>query len=154
MVFEFISNSLEDTKKLGICLANLLNKSDIVCLSGDLGTGKTAFTKFLAAALGVDEYVTSPSYTIVNEYNAKFPIYHFDVYRINDIDEFYEIGYEDYFYGEGITIIEWANMIMELIPESAIKIEIESSSDTKRVFKIDTNEEIITRLAELIKEMK
>ncbi len=96
----------------------------MICLDGDLGAGKTAFAKGLIKSLGVEEHVTSPTFTIVNEYNGKWPIYHFDVYRINDIEEMYEIGFEEYVYGDGISIIEWADNIKEIIPSSHMKVEI------------------------------
>ncbi|MBN2898357.1 MAG: tRNA (adenosine(37)-N6)-threonylcarbamoyltransferase complex ATPase subunit type 1 TsaE [Clostridia bacterium] len=150
MLFEYISTSPEATEGLGFKLGKVLLKGDIVCLSGDLGTGKTTLTKSIAEALEVHEYVTSPSYTIVNEYEGRLPVYHFDVYRINEIEELYEIGYEEYFFGQGVTIIEWASMIMELIPDEAIKIVIERLDDTQRRFEISASEDVIHRLEEVL----
>ena len=98
--------------------------------------------------LGVNEYVTSPSYTIINEYLGKFPIYHFDVYRINDIEELYEIGYEEYFFGDGITIIEWASMILELIPENSIFIDISVTSENERTFTFSGNKKFLNHIKE------
>lgn len=109
-------------KELGINA----EKGQIYCLVGDLGVGKTVFTKGFARGLGIDEPITSPTFTIINEYEgSRMHLYHFDVYRITDIEEMDEIGYEVYFYGEGVTFIEWANYIEELIPEEAIWIYIE-----------------------------
>ena len=117
--------SAEETEKIGFDTGKNAKKGDIYCLSGDLGVGKTVFTKGFAKGLGIDEHITSPTFTIVNEYeNGGDMFYHFDVYRINDIEEMYDIGYEEYFYGEGICLIEWAEMIEELIPENAVWIEI------------------------------
>lgn len=148
MLFEIISRSPEETEALGLKLGHVLEAGTILCLSGDLGTGKTTLTKSIAKSLGVSEYVTSPSYTIVNEYEGKLPLYHFDVYRINEIEELYEIGYEEYFFGCGVTIIEWASMIMDLIPDDAVKIEIERLDDQERKFVISAPETIIARLRE------
>ncbi|MBR1737138.1 MAG: tRNA (adenosine(37)-N6)-threonylcarbamoyltransferase complex ATPase subunit type 1 TsaE [Firmicutes bacterium] len=117
--------SAEETEKIGFDTGKNAKKGDIYCLSGDLGVGKTVFTKGFAKGLGIEEHITSPTFTIVNEYeNGGNKFYHFDVYRINDIEEMYDIGYEEYFYGEGICLIEWAEMIEELIPENAVWIEI------------------------------
>jgi len=101
-------------------------KGEIYCLVGNLGVGKTVFTKGFAAGIGIQEHITSPTFTIVNQYEGpKMPFYHFDVYRIQDIEEMEEIGYEEYFFGEGVCFIEWANFINEIIPEEAIWIYID-----------------------------
>ena len=121
---------LEDenkTKEIGYKLGNLLTPGSVICLIGDLGAGKTTMTQSLAKALEVDDYITSPTFTIVNEYEGKMPLYHFDVYRIGDPEEMYEIGYEEYFFGEGVCLIEWSKLIEELIPEEAINIEIDKN---------------------------
>lgn len=119
-----ISNSLEETQKIAYDVASYLKPGDVVCLGGDLGAGKTAFAKGLAKALGVEDHVTSPTFTIVNEYNGKWPVYHFDVYRINDIEEMVEIGFDEYIDGDGISIIEWAENIREILPSAYWKISI------------------------------
>ena len=98
----------------------------VYCLNGDLGVGKTVFTQGFAAGLGIQEPVNSPTFTIVQEYDdGRLPLYHFDVYRLGDMDEMDEIGYEDYFYGEGICLIEWSERIREILPEHPIQITIE-----------------------------
>lgn len=117
------------TTSFGEKFSKLLGPGDFICLDGDLGAGKTFLSKAVIKALGVDEYVTSPSYTIVNEYEGRYPIYHFDVYRIDDIDEMYEIGYEEYFYSEGICLVEWASMITELLPKDHYKIQLKMGDD-------------------------
>lgn len=150
MLLEVISSSTEETVKLGESIGQVLEAGMILCLSGDLGTGKTTLTKSIAVSLGVEEYVTSPSYTIVNEYEGKYPVYHFDVYRINEIEELYEIGYEEYFFGNGVTIIEWASMIMDLIPDDAFKVEIERLDDSVRKFVISAPEKTVIALKEVI----
>ena len=98
----------------------------VYTLTGDLGMGKTVFTQGFAKGLGVTEHVNSPTFTIVQEYeDGRLPFYHFDVYRIGDIEEMDEIGYEDYFYGDGVCLIEWANLIEEILPEEYTEIRIE-----------------------------
>jgi tRNA threonylcarbamoyladenosine biosynthesis protein TsaE len=123
MIFE--SYSAEETRKFGIRMGQEATQGTIYCLIGDLGVGKTVFTKGLAEGLGIDEHITSPTFTIVNEYEGNLSFYHFDVYRIADLDEMDEIGYEEYFFGQGVCLIEWANLIEPLIPDSAVWIEIQ-----------------------------
>ena len=113
-------------------LGTLGENGDIVCLTGDLGAGKTTFTKAFARGMGIQEHITSPTFTIIQEYEGTIPLYHFDVYRIDDPLELEEIGYEEYFFGKGITIIEWADMIKDLIPEESFWIEIRRESPTTR----------------------
>lgn len=126
----YIMNDEADTAAFGAKLAETLQAGDVVGLVGDLGTGKTALTKSIARALGVQELITSPTFTIVQEYHdGKLPLYHFDVYRIGDVEEMYEIGYEEYFFGKGVCIVEWADLIEEIMPEDGILIEIECGEE-------------------------
>ena len=119
------SFSDKDTYNLGVELGRNAAKGQIYCLDGDLGVGKTVFTKGFAKGLGVNEDISSPTFTIVLEYHdGRVPFYHFDVYRIGDIYEMDEIGYEEYFFGEGVCLIEWASLIDDIIPENAVKITI------------------------------
>ncbi len=119
------SYSTQDTYLLGYRMGCEAEKGDIFCLSGDLGVGKTVFTQGFAKGLGVEEAVNSPTFTIIQEYEGgRLPFYHFDVYRIADIDEMEEIGYEDYFYGNGVCLVEWAELIEELIPKKHTSITI------------------------------
>lgn len=144
-------NNEKETNELGEKLASILEAGDFVCLDGTLGTGKTFLSKSIAKSLGVNEYITSPSYTIINEYEGKYPIYHFDVYRIDDVDEMYEIGYEEYFFGEGICLVEWANMIKELLPDAYYQIEITMcESFTSRTFEIKGSNEILEKRLETL----
>lgn len=122
---EFLINSAEQTISLGEKLGRLVNPGDIICIEGDLGTGKTQFTKGLARGLNVEDYITSPTFTIVNEYLGRLKLYHFDVYRVNDPDEIEAIGFDEYIFGEGVSVIEWANYIRGLIPNEYIEIIIE-----------------------------
>ena len=119
------SFSHEDTYNIGFELGKNAKKGQIFCLDGDLGVGKTVFTKGFAKGLGVDEDISSPTFTIVLEYHdGRMPFYHFDVYRIGDVYEMDEIGYEDYFFGEGVCLVEWASLVEEIIPKEAVKIVI------------------------------
>lgn len=120
----------EDTFQAGFRLGQTAEVGDIYCLLGDLGVGKTVFTQGFAKGLGIEEPVSSPTFTIVQTYEeGRLPFYHFDVYRIADVEEMEEIGYEDYFYGEGVCFIEWANIIQEILPENVRTITIEKDLD-------------------------
>lgn len=124
----FVMESLspQDTWELGKRLGKEAEPGCVICLDGDLGAGKTVFTQGFAAGLGIREPVNSPTFTIVQVYEeGRLPFYHFDVYRISDVEEMEEIGYEDYFYGEGVCMIEWADLIRELLPEKFLQITIE-----------------------------
>jgi len=135
---KIITKSEEETIEIGAKIAAKLKVGDIICMKGDLGAGKTTLTKSIAKNLGINDYVTSPTFTIINEYNGKYPLYHFDVYRIENPEDMYELGFEEYFYGKGICIIEWANMIEELIPEESIWIELDyGSNENERVIIIN-----------------
>lgn len=131
MVIE--TNSEQETWELGRRLAETAQPGQVFSLVGDLGVGKTVLTKGMAAGLGITEPVNSPTFTIVQVYEeGRLPFYHFDVYRIADPEEMDEIGYEDYFYGEGVCLVEWANLIEELMPEQTVHIRIEK--DLERGF--------------------
>lgn len=122
MVYE--SYSAEDTQRIAAEIADTLKGGEFVAMYGDLGAGKTAFVQGLARALGIDTPVTSPTFTIVNEYYGRLPLYHFDVYRIADSDEMYEIGYDDYIASEGVCIVEWAELIEDIFPKEYHRITI------------------------------
>ena len=116
----------EETFELGRKIGEMAVPGQVFTLTGDLGVGKTVFTQGVAAGLGIDEAISSPTFTIIQVYESgRLPFYHFDVYRIGDIEEMEEIGYDDYFFGEGICLIEWANLIEEILPEKLIEITIE-----------------------------
>lgn len=128
-MLKIISNSAEETQNIGERLGRLLKKGNIICLSGDLGAGKTALAQGIAKGMGVEEYVTSPTYTIINEYEGRIPLYHFDVYRLNDVEEMYELGYEEYFFGDGAVVVEWADIVKDIIPGERLWITILQSKD-------------------------
>ena len=120
------TTSPEETFAVGRQLGLSAKPGELYTLDGDLGVGKTVFTKGMAEGLGITEHVNSPTFTIVQVYESgRLPFYHFDVYRIGDIEEMDEIGYEDYFFGDGVCIVEWAEFISELLPLNAKKITIE-----------------------------
>lgn len=122
---EFISNSRQETAEIAKSFAKTVKAGDIICLNGDLGAGKTAFTSGFAAGLGYKGYVSSPTFALINEYKAEdMMIYHFDVYRIGESDEMFDIGIDDYLFGDGVCIIEWAERIKELLPDNVINVNI------------------------------
>lgn len=124
------TNSEKETYSLGYSLGERAKAGQVFTLTGDLGVGKTVFTKGLAAGLGVKEPVSSPTFTIVQIYEeGRLPFYHFDVYRIGDVEEMDEIGYEDYIYGDGVSLIEWANLIEEILPEHYTEVKIEKDME-------------------------
>lgn len=124
------TNSPKETYETGYNIGQKLKPGDIVCLDGDLGVGKTVFTQGVAAGLGIDEPVCSPTFTIIQEYtDGRIPLYHFDVYRIAEPEEMDELGYEEYFFGDGACLIEWGCLIKELIPDDAIYVTIEKNTE-------------------------
>lgn len=134
----FDSLSAEDTFRIGKELGEGCKAGEIYCLLGDLGVGKTIFTQGFATGLGIEEPVYSPTFTIVQVYEeGRLPFYHFDVYRIGDVEEMDELGYEDYFFGQGVCLVEWANLITELFPEKVkvitIEKQLEKGFDYRRI---------------------
>lgn len=122
------SFSEKDTYDVGFRLGEKAKSGQVYRLDGDLGVGKTVLTKGFAAGLGICEDITSPTFTIIQEYeDGRLPLYHFDVYRIGDVEEMDELGYEGYFYGNGVCLIEWASLIEEILPEDCIRILIEKN---------------------------
>lgn len=132
-----LSRSVEETYKIAEEFAKNLKGGDVVILNGDLGAGKTTFTKGLAKALNIKENITSPTFTLMNIYlSGKLPLYHYDMYRITDEDEAREIGLNEYFYGNGVCVVEWAENIKNLLPKKLITINITKVDDNSREFEI------------------
>ena len=128
MTFE--SNSDTDTRQFAKDLGKKAKEGQVYALVGDLGVGKTVFTQGFAEGLEISEWINSPTFTIVQEYvDGRLPFYHFDVYRIGDPEEMYEVGFDDYVYGEGVSLIEWANRIEEILPEDVITVRIDKDLD-------------------------
>ena len=139
--FQFLSKSEEDTKNFAKSLASYLKTQDIIVLTGDLGSGKTKFTEGILSYFGLENEISSPTFTIVNEYQTKdFPIYHFDVYRLEDSSEFYEMGGEEYF-ENGICLIEWGELIEDALPKDYIHITFsrDDKNENIRILNIDTS---------------
>ncbi len=139
--FHFQSENEKDTKNFAKSLANLLDKNDVIVLTGDLGSGKTKFVEGILSHFGLENEISSPTFTIVNEYEKnKTKIYHFDVYRLEDSSEFYEIGGEEYF-ENGICLIEWGELIQDALPKEYLHITFskDDNNENIRILKIDTN---------------
>lgn len=137
------TRSAEETFALGERIGKAAKAGQVFTLIGDLGVGKTVFTQGMAKGIGITEPVSSPTFTIVQEYGeGRLPFYHFDVYRIGDVEEMDEIGYEDYIYGEGVCLIEWANLIEEILPENRTEITIEKDLANGFDFRRVTIEEV------------
>ena len=132
----FHTSSSDETMDLGRKIGEGLGPRDVVGLIGELGTGKTTFTQGLVQGLGVRGYVKSPSFTLVNEYEGRLPVYHLDLYRLGDVNEIYELGIEEYLYGDGITIIEWAEKAYALLPAEYILIKFFYTGENTRKIEI------------------
>ncbi len=122
-IYEVLTKSSRETQELAGKLAPLLRPGDVLSLTGDLGAGKTCFTQGLARGLGIEKKITSPTFNLIKEYKNAFPLYHFDVYRLQSPTELMELGYEEYFYGDGVTVIEWGDKIAPLLPPAYLEIE-------------------------------
>ncbi|HAE91544.1 MAG TPA: tRNA (adenosine(37)-N6)-threonylcarbamoyltransferase complex ATPase subunit type 1 TsaE [Tissierella sp.] len=143
---------LEETKELGIKLGNILKSGDVVCLNGELGAGKTTLTKSIGLGLGVTDYITSPTFALINEYNGRVPVYHFDVYRLENVEEIYDLGFDEYFYGKGVCIIEWAEKIERLLPKERVILDIEKGKALdERIINIKGSG---NRYIEILKELE
>ena len=129
----FIIDTEAETRALGLSIADAAEPGDIIALIGDLGTGKTALTKYIAEGLGVKEEVISPTFTIVREYRSgRLPLFHFDVYRLSGPEEFIDAGAEDYLEDSGLSVIEWADIVADALPADALLVNIEYAEDNKR----------------------
>ncbi|MDD9783873.1 tRNA (adenosine(37)-N6)-threonylcarbamoyltransferase complex ATPase subunit type 1 TsaE [Priestia megaterium] len=147
--FTFMSTSPDETNQLAARLATLLEAGDVLLLEGDLGAGKTTFTKSLAKGLGIERNVNSPTFTIIKEYKSgRLPLYHMDVYRLGD--EFEDLGFDEYFEGDGVTVVEWAHLIEEQLPNEYIQINIYHENETTRKILVKV---IGSRYVEICKEL-
>jgi tRNA threonylcarbamoyladenosine biosynthesis protein TsaE len=149
MDYVFQTVSAEQTMAFAEKLGQTLKKGDVLTLAGDLGAGKTTFTKGLAKGLGVTRTVNSPTFTIIKEYKGRLPLYHMDVYRLEDSDE--DLGFEEYFSGEGVSVVEWATFIKEYLPDERLEIVISHMGEEKREIRLTS---IGERYKEIIKEIK
>jgi len=151
MKIDIITDTPDKTKNIAKNVAKLILPGDIILFFGELGAGKTCFTQGIAEELEVKEYVNSPSFTIINEYSGKMPIYHFDLFRLNNYHEFDELGYEEYFYGKGLAIVEWSEKIVDYLPKKYLKIAITFIDMNKRKISISSKNK---RYIKLIEELK
>lgn len=142
--------SEQDTAALAAKMADLSQPGDVICLSGDLGAGKTTFTQYFAKALGIEDQVTSPTFTILHEYMGRLPLYHFDMYRIEDPYQLEDIGYEAYFFGSGVCVIEWPTQVLPLLPKDHLWLELEIGEGNQRKITMKgTNEYYQRKIEEL-----
>ncbi|MFD2924489.1 tRNA (adenosine(37)-N6)-threonylcarbamoyltransferase complex ATPase subunit type 1 TsaE [Halobacillus naozhouensis] len=147
--YEWTTASEGETILFSEKLAEYLTPGDVLTLEGDLGAGKTTFTKGLAKGLGVTRTVNSPTFTIIKEYMGRIPLYHMDVYRLEDSDE--DLGFEEFFEGDGVTVVEWSQFIKEYLPDERLDITIEYLSETERKIKLQPHS---THFEEICKEIK
>lgn len=137
----YISNSEKETEMFGERFASFLKGNEVISFTGDLGAGKTAFIRGMARGLGIAERVTSPTFTIVNEYTGKRNLFHFDMYRLSGPEELYDIGWEDYLKRDGICAIEWSEVVSDAIPEDAIHVELKNGeNDSQRIITVSGGE--------------
>jgi tRNA threonylcarbamoyladenosine biosynthesis protein TsaE len=136
-IYSFLSRGVSDTLKIGKAIAKHLNKGDIVCLFGNLGAGKTVLVKGIAEGLGIKRNkIISPTFVLIHEYKRDIPLYHFDLYRLENPKDIFGLGYEEYFFNDGITVIEWADRLKYLLPGEFLKIELLIKTNSERLFKL------------------
>jgi tRNA threonylcarbamoyladenosine biosynthesis protein TsaE len=149
---KFISRSAEETQKAAGRLAKALPKASILCLKGDLGSGKTTFVKGLASGLGLSaDKVNSPTFVVMNIYEGKLPVYHFDLYRLETPEAINAIGYEEFFYGEGISVIEWSERLGKLMPQDYLEISFEHKTENERELQFSAKGQ---KYADILKKFK
>ncbi|UOQ91812.1 tRNA (adenosine(37)-N6)-threonylcarbamoyltransferase complex ATPase subunit type 1 TsaE [Halobacillus shinanisalinarum] len=146
--YEWKTDSEENTLFFSEKLAEYLKPGDVLTLEGGLGAGKTTFTKGLAKGLGVTRTVNSPTFTIIKEYMGRIPLYHMDVYRLEDSDE--DLGFEEFFDGNGVTVVEWSQFISEYLPKERLEITIEYCSETERTLKLQAHSPHFQKICEEI----
>ncbi len=134
---KFVTSSPEETVALGKKIGGMLKNGDVIAMQGTLAAGKTTITKGIAAALGIEDTITSPTFCLISEYQGKMPLYHMDVYRLNGAEDFAELGTDDMIYGNGVSIIEWSEKIMTELPRKTILLKITPQEDGTRLIEID-----------------
>jgi tRNA threonylcarbamoyladenosine biosynthesis protein TsaE len=146
------SEGADETRRIGQIIGRFLQKGDIIALIGELGSGKTCITQGIARGINVPEnyYVTSPTFTLINEYPGRIPLYHLDIYRLSGSQDLIDMGYEEYFYGDGVIIIEWAEKIIDILPDDTLFIHFMYVDENKRTINISGN---IQRSEALFKEL-
>ena len=136
-MIKFVTNNTEETIELGKKIGNYLRKGDVIAMQGTLAAGKTTITKGIAQSLDISETITSPTFCLISEYEGKMPLYHMDVYRLDNEEDFANLGTEDMIYGNGISIIEWSEKIMNELPKKTIILKIEPQEDGSRLITLD-----------------
>ena len=149
---KFITHSAEQTQKVGISIGKLAEPGDIFLLIGDLGAGKTCLTQGIAYGLDIQEYTLSPSFVIMRELHGRLPLYHMDFYRLENIAEISDLGLDDYLFGEGVCVIEWANKGLSVLPEDHLLIGIDYLADNERSFVIEPRGERYIRMVQQLRE--
>ena len=150
--FTYNAKDAADTARLARALADVLETGEVVALIGPLGAGKTRLVQVVAAALGVPVDVTSPTFVLVNEYlGGRLPVYHFDAYRLCDLDEFAELGPEEYFEGDGVTFVEWADRVAEMLPKDRLEIVIGVTGESSRHFRVQARHDSTAAKVEQIR---
>lgn len=150
MTIEFDTGSVEQTELIGSKIGTVLEPGDVIALDGDLGAGKTAFTRGLGSGMDIKGHVSSPTFTIVNEYEGgRLPLFHFDTYRLSGSDDFLAAGLDEYFYRDGVCIIEWSEVISDLLPSNTVYIKIKGNGDIRH-FEISGTDEQIEKIREAI----
>jgi tRNA threonylcarbamoyladenosine biosynthesis protein TsaE len=150
---EIISGSARETQGIGRLIARNLSKGDIVCLFGDLGSGKTVLTKGIGSGLGISkEQVTSPTFVIIRQYQGKLPVYHFDLYRLTCPEDILGLGYEEYLFDEGVSVIEWADKLGCFLPKEYLRIELKVSGEDSRTLRICAEGARYNKLLEVLRE--
>jgi tRNA threonylcarbamoyladenosine biosynthesis protein TsaE len=154
--FRILLNTLADTENLGRLLGSMAAPGDVICLDGDLGAGKTALTQAIARGLKVPDncYVTSPSFAIMHEYEGRLPMYHMDFYRLHDAGEVENLGFEEYFYLDGLTVIEWSERAIEILPDERIRITIVLNVDLSRTVTLTGTKRYGVMLEKISQEFK
>ncbi|MCQ2576564.1 MAG: tRNA (adenosine(37)-N6)-threonylcarbamoyltransferase complex ATPase subunit type 1 TsaE [Treponema sp.] len=132
----FKTHSAEETIALGVKIGNLLKKGDVIAMQGTLAAGKTTITKGIAQALGITDTITSPTFCLISEYSGKMPLYHMDVYRLDSGEDFINLGTDDMIYGDGVSIIEWSEKIMDELPKKTIILKLTPEEDGSRTIEI------------------
>ncbi len=138
-IFKLITRTPEETRELGRHVGTLAQPGDVYLLSGNLGAGKTCFTQGVARGLGIEEYVMSPSFVILREHQGRLPLYHIDLYRLESVDEAAELGLDDYLYGKGVCVVEWAERARNVLPSDNLMVHIDYAGDDERCFRIEAN---------------
>ena len=148
-MLKITAHNLRDTDNIGQIIGQNLEKGAVICLDGDLGAGKTTLTQSIAKGLEIDGYITSPTFNIIKEYEGRLKLFHMDVYRINNIDEMIDLGYEEYIYSDGVSVIEWSANIKEILPQNRIDIKLLRENDeNKRIFYIDSKGSLYEKIME------